>query len=65
MKELILIKAKLQETSETIIIINLTVMNMAYLLRVLFVFFSKSLFRIFKALYLPKRAGFYRLRYSF
>ncbi len=40
-----LIKAKLQETSETVIIMNLIVMNLAHLYRGLFVFFSKSVFQ--------------------
>jgi hypothetical protein len=44
-----LIKAKLQETSETVIIINLIVMNLAHLYRGLFVFFSKNVFRVFRA----------------
>jgi IS5 family transposase len=53
-----LIKAKLQETSEAVIIVNLIVMNLANLLRVLFVFFSKSVFWVFKALFLPKVSQF-------
>jgi len=43
-----LIKAKLQETSETVIMMNLIVINLAHLYRSLFVFFSKSVFRVFK-----------------
>lgn len=49
-----LVKTKLQETSEAVIAINLIVMNLAYLLRLLFVFFSKSVFYVFKALFLPR-----------
>ncbi len=44
-----LIKAKLQETSETVIMMNLIVMNLAHVYRGLFVFFSKSVFRVFRA----------------
>ena len=44
-----LIKAKLKETSETAIIMNLIVMNLARLYRGLFILFSKSVFRIFRA----------------
>jgi hypothetical protein len=47
-----LIKAKLQETSETVIIMNLIVMNLARLYRGLFIYFSKSIFRVFRAIYL-------------
>ena len=53
-----LIKTKLQETSETVIIMNLIVMNLAHLHRVLFVFFSKSIFRVFQALFLPETTRF-------
>ena len=49
-----LVKTKLQETSETVIAINLIVMNLAYLLRLIFVFFSKSVFGAFMALFLPR-----------
>lgn len=44
-----LIKAKLQETSETVIMVNLIVMNLAHLYRGLFVFFPKNFFRVFRA----------------
>ena len=44
-----LIMAKLRETSETVIIMNLIVMNLARVQRGLFVCFSKSGFRIFWA----------------
>lgn len=44
-----LIMAKLQETSETVIIMNLIVMNLARVQRGLFVCFSKSGFRVFGA----------------
>lgn len=54
-----LIKAKLQETSETAIIMNLIVMNLAHLYSSLFVFFSKSFFRIFKAIFLLKTSRFW------
>lgn len=47
-----LIKAKLQETSETVIIMNLIVMNLAHLYRGLFVFFSKSVFRAYMRTFL-------------
>ena len=54
-----LIKAKLQETSETVIMVNLIVMNLAHLYRGLFVFF-KELFRVFKARFYCRRPGFAR-----
>lgn len=44
-----LIMAKLRETSETVIIMNLIVMNLARVQRGLFVCFSKSGFRVFGA----------------
>jgi hypothetical protein len=44
-----LIMAKLRETSETVIIMNLIVMNLARVQRGLFVCFSKSDFRVFWA----------------
>ena len=44
-----LIMAKLRETSETVIIMNLIVMNLARVQRGLFVCFSKSGFRLFWA----------------
>lgn len=47
-----LIKAKLQETSETVIIMNLIVMNLARLYRGLFVNFSKSIFHSFRKIFL-------------
>ncbi len=51
-----LIKEKLQETSETTIMVNLIVMNLAYLYRCLFFFFSKSGFGVFsKLFFLPAR----------
>ena len=51
-----LIKEKLQETSETTIMVNLIVMNMAYLYRCLFFFFSKSVFFVCrKIFFLPAR----------
>ncbi len=51
-----LIKEKLQETSETTIMINLIVMNLAYLHRCLFFFFSKNVFYVFrKIFFLPAR----------
>lgn len=53
-----LIKAKLQETSETVIIINLIVMNLARLLRGLFFLFSKSVLWIFKLLLLLEEGRF-------
>jgi transposase, IS5 family len=50
-----LIKEKLKETSETAIMVSLIVMNLAHRQRCLFVLFSKSVYRIFKAIiYLPK-----------
>ena len=51
-----LIKTKLQETSETVIIMNLIVMNLAYLYRYLFFFFSKNVFCVFRELFLPKES---------
>ena len=51
-----LIKEKLKETSETTIMINLIVMNLARGYRDLFVFFSKNILCIFKAL-LKRFAG--------
>ena len=54
-----LIKAKLKETSETVIIMNLIVMNLAHLYRVLFVFFSKSVFHLFKAIFLSNVSRFF------
>lgn len=53
-----LIKAKLQETSETVIIMNLIVMNLAHLYRSLFVIFSKSIFRVFKSKILLQASRF-------
>ncbi len=53
-----LIKAKLQETSETVIMMNLIVMNLAHVYRGLFVFFSKSVFRVFKAKFLLPASRF-------
>jgi IS5 family transposase len=53
-----LIKEKLQETSETTIMINLIVMNLAHLYRGLFVFFSKNVFRAFKAKFLLPASRF-------
>lgn len=47
---LALIKAKLKETSETVIIMNLIVMNLARVQRGLFVCFSKSIFRVLRAI---------------
>lgn len=47
-----LIKAKLQKTSETVIIMNLIVMNLACLYRDLFIYFSKSVFRVIRAIFL-------------
>ncbi len=47
-----LIKAKLQETSETVILMNLIVMNLAHLYRSLFVFFSKIVFCAFRMIFL-------------
>ncbi len=47
-----LIKEKLQETSETTIMINLIVMNLAYLYRCLFVFFSKNVSSVFRRVFL-------------
>lgn len=44
-----LIMAKLSETSETVIIMNLIVMNLARVQRIFFVCFSKSGFRVFWA----------------
>ncbi len=44
-----LIMAKLQNISETVIMMNLIVMNLAHLNRGLFVLFSKSVFRVFRA----------------
>ncbi len=55
---LALIKAKLQETSETVIMINLIVMNLAHAYRGLFVFFSKSGFRLLRAKILPSAGWF-------
>lgn len=55
-----LIKAKLQETSETVIIMNLIVMNLAHVYRGLFFFFSKSSFRLFKANILLPASWFLR-----
>jgi len=43
-----LIKAKLQKTSETVIM-NLIVMNLAHFHRGLFVLFSESIFRVLRA----------------
>jgi len=51
-----LVKEKLQETSETTIMVNLIVMNLAYLYRCLFFFFSKSVFGFCrKIFFLPAR----------
>jgi len=51
-----LIKEKLQETSETTIMVNLIVMNLAYLYRCIFFFISKSGFGAFrKIFFLPAR----------
>ncbi len=47
-----LIKEKLQETSEKTIMVNLIVMNLAYLYRCLFVFISKSGINVFRMLFL-------------
>lgn len=60
-----LIKAKLQETSETVIIMNLIVMNLAHLYRGLFVFFSKSVFCVFKRIYLPITSFFCLLQLKY
>lgn len=53
-----LIKAKLQETSETVIMMNLIVMNLAYLYRCLFAFFSKIVFCTFRKLFLLPASRF-------
>ncbi len=54
-----LVKEKLLETSETTIMLNLIVMNLAYLYRCLFFFFSKSVFSVFRrAFFLPARRFF-------
>ena len=51
-----LIKEKLQETSETTIMVNLIVMNLTYLYRCIFFFISKSGFGAFrKIFFLPAR----------
>jgi len=47
-----LVKEKLQETSETTIMVNLIVMNLAYLYRCLFFFFSKSVFYVCRKIFL-------------
>ncbi len=53
-----LIKAKLRETSETLIMMNLIVMNLAHLYRGLFFLFSKNVFRVFKGVFCCKQALF-------
>ena len=60
-----LIMAKLQETSETVIIMNLIVMNLARVQRGLFVCFSKSVFRVFRVKFMRRQASFCLLQLDF
>ena len=60
-----LIKAKLQETSETVIIMNLIVMNLARLHRGLFVLFQRAFFALSGRKCCCKRAGFCRWQLRF
>ena len=56
-----LVKTKLQETSETVIAINLIVMNLAYLFRLFLSFFQRAFFTFSRHYFCQGQAGFYPL----